>query len=149
MNKAVAGVIASLLGSLIWYLASPAPAPGSDDPAALRTPVRVTLTSGEVMTGELQGSDSLCADWTSALQGNPATRVTLPDGRTLDGQDVRSVAAGRSPVAGALAMGAVSACGDTLTIRQAGAPSAGGVTLQNLGTQTQQMKDALKDLTPP
>ena len=101
-NKAIAGVIASLVMSAIWYLASPHESrpQSAADLAALRTPITVTLVGGETISGELQGADSLCADWAATLQASPDTVVLLPGGRTVSGAQVARLDVGRSPVAG-------------------------------------------------
>ncbi|TSA85704.1 hypothetical protein FNU79_09655 [Deinococcus detaillensis] len=102
-NKVVAGVIASLVMSLIWYLATPKDTHPQTmaDLISLRTPIALTLTTGERVQGELQGVDSLCDDWQAAFQTDPDTAVSLPDGRSLHARDVTSLAVGRSS-AGAL-----------------------------------------------
>ena len=147
----VAGLISSVLMSVIWYLASPkAPTEqGPADLAALRTPVTLTLVTGRSVTGELQGTDSLCSDWTSALQAAPETAVVLPDGSRVTGGNVQSVSMGRSAVAGALKMGKVSVCPETLTIRVPGSPVAGPGVLGDAAGAASSMKGALNSLTEP
>ena len=158
LPKLVAGVIASLLMSLIWFLASPKEAQPQSlaDLAAMRTPITLILASGERVVGEVQGADSLCADWPAALQATPQTAVTLPDGRGVTGADVRGLTVGRSPVAGLEAMSSVSACPETLTIYAPGSPATGlGVLKDAASSAVQmtssavQMKGALKSLTQP
>ena len=151
LPKLIAGVVASLLGTLIWYLASPADTPGQSnaDLALLRTPVTVTLTGGRVVKGELHGTDSLCADWTSALQANPDTRVTLPNGAALTGNGVLSVTVDHTQLSGLKAMGNVSACPDTLTVLPAGSAASSMDVLTNTAGSVVDMKRALNDLTGP
>lgn len=144
-------MISSVLMSVIWYLASPnEPADqGPADLAALRTPVSVTLVTGRTVTGEVQGADSLCSDWTSALQVAPETTVILPDGSRVTGRDVQNVSMGRSPVAGALEMGKVSACPQTMTVRMPGSPAAGLNVLGETAGAASTMQDTLNSLTDP
>lgn len=162
LPKLVAGALASLLMSLIWFLASPKeaqpqnPTQALAELAALRTPVTLTLASGERVAGELQGADSLCADWPAALQATPQTAVTLPDGRSVTGADVRGLTVGRSPVAGLEAMSSVSACPETLTVHAPGSAATGLGVLKDaassaaqMTSSAAQMKGALKSLTQP
>ncbi len=151
LPKLVAGVIASLLMSLIWYLASPKDAQPQSlaDLTAMRTPIALTLASGERVAGEIQGADSLCADWPAALQATPQTAVTLPDGRGVTGADVRNVTVGRSPVAGLEAMSSVSACPETLTVHAPGSAATGLGVLKDAASSAARMKGALKSLTQP
>ena len=151
LPKLVAGVIASLLMSLIWFLASPKEIrPQSvGDLAALRTPISFTVASGQQVSGELQGADSLCADWGSALQAAPGTVVQLPDGRVVTGADVRGLSVGRTALAGAAAMGTVSACPSIMTVHAAGGPASGLGELKDAASSAAAMKNALNSLTGP
>ncbi|WP_424950086.1 hypothetical protein [Deinococcus sp.] len=151
LPKLAAGVIASLLMSLIWYLASPKDAQPQSvaEIAALRTPISLTLASGQQVSGELQGADSLCADWSSALQAAPDTVVQLPDGRSVTGADVRALNVGKTALAGAAAMGTVSVCPPTLTVRAVGSPASGPGDLKDAASTAAAMKSALNSLTGP
>ena len=151
LPKLVAGVIASLLMGLIWYLASPKDAQPQSlaDLTAMRTPIVLTLASGERVAGEVLGADSLCADWPAAIQAAPQTTVTLPDGRSVTGADVRGLTVGRSPVAGLEAMSSVSACPEALTVHAPGSPATGLGVLKDAASSAAQMKGALKLLTSP
>ena len=146
LPKLIAGVVASLLMSLIWYLASPKDAQpqAMADLAALSTPV-----TGRQVSGELQGADSLCADWASALQAAPETVVLLPDGSRLTGAEVQAVSVGKTALAGVEAMGNVSVCPATLTVRAAGSPAVGLSDLQGAASTAATMKNALDTLTGP
>ena len=151
LPKLIAGVVASLLMSLIWYLASPKDAQpqAMADLAALSTPVTLTLVTGRQVSGELQGADSLCADWASALQAAPETVVLLPDGSRLTGAEVQAVSVGKTALAGVEAMGNVSVCPATLTVRAAGSPAVGLSDLQGAASTAATMKNALDTLTGP
>ncbi|WP_407570240.1 hypothetical protein [Deinococcus altitudinis] len=154
LPKLLAGVVASLVMSLIWYLASPRgsqPHPAGDL-AALRTPVTLTLLNGRQVSGEVQGVDSLCADWMAALQASPDTVVTLPDGSAVTGADVRSFVAGKNGLEGVEGLSKVSACPATLTVRSVGGPadpSAGLGTLKDAAGSAASMKTELHALTDP
>lgn len=155
LPKLVAGVVASLLMSLIWFLASPKDAQFQNQAqsgaelAALRTPILLTLLTGQQISGELQGADSLCADWSSALQAAPDTVVQLPDGRSVTGADVRALSVGKSVLAGAAAMGTVSVCPSTLTVRAVGSPASGPGDLKDAASTAAAMRSALNSLTGP
>ncbi len=151
LPKLVAGVIASLLMSLIWFLASPKESQPQSvgELAALRTPITLTLARGQQISGELQGADSLCADWGSAFQAAPETVVQLPDGRSVTGADVRALSVGRTVLAGAAAMGTVSACPSTMTVHAPGSPATGLGDLKDAASSAAQMKSALNSLTGP
>ena len=151
LPKLITGVVASLLMSLIWYLASPKEAQPQSvaDLAALVTPITLTLVSGRQVSGELQGADSLCADWTSALQATPETVVLLPDGNQVTGAEVRAVSVGKTALAGVEAMGNVSVCPATLTVRAVGSPADGLSDLKGAASSAAGMKKALNSLTGP
>lgn len=151
LPKLIAGVVASLLMSLIWYLASPKEAQPQSvaDLAALVTPVTLTLVTGRQVSGELQGADSLCADWTSALQATPETVVLLPDGNRVTGAEVRAVSVGKTALAGVEAMGNVSVCPAALTVRAEGSPADGLSDLKGAASSAAGMKKALNSLTGP
>jgi len=154
LPKLLAGVVASLIMSLIWYLASPKDSQPHQaaDLAALRTPVTLTLVSGRQMSGEVQGVDSLCADWLSAFQANPGTVVTLPDGSAVTGADVRAFTMGKNGLEGVEGLSTVSACTATLTVQEAGTPagpSAGLGELNDAVGSAANMKTELKSLTDP
>ncbi|WP_407538483.1 hypothetical protein Q0M94_09855 [Deinococcus radiomollis] len=158
LPKLLAGVVASLIMSLIWYLASPRDAQphSAADLAALRTPVTLTLLSGRQVSGEVQGVDSLCADWLSALRASPDTVVTLPDGSAVTGADVRTFVTGRNGLEGVEGLSKVSACPATLTVHAVGSPaessagpSAGLGELKGAVGSAASMKTELKSLTDP
>ncbi len=151
LPKLLAGIVASLLMSLIWFLASPKDArpQALGELAALRTPITLTLVSGEQISGETQGADSLCADWTSALQAAPETLVLLPDGSQVTGAEVRAVNVGKTALAGVEATGNISVCPATLTVRAAGRPVAGISDLNGAASTAAAMKNALNSLTGP
>ena len=151
LPKLIAGVLASLLMSVIWYLASPPEKTQQNltDLTLLRTPLTLTLQGGRQVRGELQGIDSLCADWKAALQANPDTRVRLPDGTDLSGRDVQTLTAGQGGLTGLKAMETVSACPDTLTLHAPGETPSGQDGLTGASASVTDMKRALKDLTGP
>jgi hypothetical protein len=159
LPKLLAGVVSSLIMSLIWYLATPKDAQphAAGDLASLRTPVTITLVSGRQVSGEMLGVDSLCADWLSALQASPDTVVTLPDGSAVTGADVRTFVAGKNGLEGVEGVGKVSACPATLSIHVAGSPadassadaSAGLGALKDAVGSAASMKTELHALTGP
>ena len=154
LPKLLAGVVASLIMSLIWYLASPKdsqPHPAGDV-AALRTPVTLTLLTGRQVSGEVQGVDSLCADWLSAFQASLDTVVALPDGSAVTGADVRDFVTGKNGLEGVEGLSKVSACPTTLTVYAVGGPaesSAGLGELKDAVGSAASMKTELKTLTDP
>jgi len=146
LNKLLAGALSSAVLSAVWYLASPKDPPTTPaDLALLRTPVTVTLRNGQQLTGDLHSADSLCADWTAALQAAPDTVVTLPDGRATTGADVQQVQVSRQGLAGLDAMGSASACPATLTVYETGSAGDTG----DVQGSADDLSRALKDLTGP
>jgi len=149
-NKVVAGVIASLVMSLIWYFATPKDMhpQSTADLIALRTPITLTLTTGERVQGELQGVDALCDGWEAAFQTDPDITVALPDGRSIHARDVASLAVGRSSAGALTALGSVSACPPTMTVHTPGSAPV-PFDLSTVTGSGARLKQEIKTLTDP
>ncbi|PNY80515.1 hypothetical protein [Deinococcus koreensis] len=123
LRHQAAWLLLGLLLSGVWWLmthtggAAPAPSTPATTSAALSlsTPARLTLNSGEVVGGVISGAQALCPSWNAQLAAGDLT-ITLPDGRSLRGGDVRAIDAAPATLGGLAELVNTTACGDTLTL---------------------------------
>ncbi|MFC4427995.1 hypothetical protein [Deinococcus navajonensis] len=122
-----AWLVVSVLLSGVWWLGSRElgqQTPGGQSPdrqnattavAALSSAVTLTLRSGEVVRGQLNGAAWACPSWQTELQRGPDLQINLPDGRTVTGDQVSRVDVAGSPEA-QLARTLSGSCPDRLSI---------------------------------
>lgn len=125
-NQAAWAVVSVILSGVWWLMThtgSAAPAATTSPPPgeatlSLSTPATVTLTSGEVVRGVITGVQAVCPSWSEALAAGDVT-VTLPDGRTVPGSDVRTIASAPVTLGGMANLVNSTACGDALSVHAA------------------------------
>ncbi|GHF47984.1 hypothetical protein HNQ07_002708 [Deinococcus metalli] len=122
LRRQIAWAILGALLSGVWWLlthaghTAPSPAARPDTSAlSLSTPATVVLAGGEVIRGAVTGAQALCPSWADTLAAGGVT-VTLPDGRRIPGDEVRSVAVTPATLDGLAALVTTTACGDALTL---------------------------------
>jgi len=125
--KLVAGVVSSVLGSVIWALASYGPAshapggPASSSPGTpalnvLSRSVTLTFQDGRTVQGFSHGTQSLC-DWNAALETGSDLSVTLPDASVVPSSVLSTAVQGASPeLKAAEAMAGVPECPGALQV---------------------------------
>ena len=129
LRQQAAWLLLSLILSGVWWLMTHTgqAAPASSAPAAttstlsLSTAAQLTLNSGEVIRGTITGAQALCPSWNDTLAAGDLN-ISLPDGRTLRGQDVKSISAEAVTLGGLAELVNTTACGNTLTLHAPATP---------------------------